>query len=326
MDKRVHSIWLLVIFLLNMETVALATRMPTPTDNNIHMSINGTEVTLPATNCSTPPICTVDIGANSPYTVGSPAVTVTITRINTAAAARIVSDNSNDLLLMRNVRLTANTSNMITIRFWRKFPAVGSPGSSVTWYYEARGGGKLLKNTNMGAPNAKIVFRGYLEAPSGSTNNSLGGLTLPAGCPTNQPQLKFCVPGGTPTSTQATFLWSPGYFRTTSQRTLDRGVDRILTGYIEVTLPSPANGDYLRLEDVTTQGLQIQGNSSPGETPEPCDTCIGAECATCPNCDCVQESEMGWFRRFLCSWLGWNCPACIIPDVEPGRELQKIEK
>jgi hypothetical protein len=296
--------------------------MAVPTDNNIHMSINGTEVTLPPTNCA-PPVCTVDIGANSPYTVGG--TTVTIARIDGAAAARIISDDSSDQLLMRNVRITTNTSSTVTIQFWRKFVAVGPPGTSTTWYYEARGGGKLLKSNNWGAPNAKIVFRGYVETPSGASNSSLGGLTLPASCPTNQPQLIFCVPGGTPTSTQATFLWSPGYFRTTSQITLDRGVDRILTGYVELTLPAPANGDNLRMENVSTQGLQIQGNSAPGQRPEPCDTCIGAECATCTNCDCVKESEISWIRKFLC-WLGWRCPACIIPDNEPIRMPTKLEK
>ncbi len=337
MAKRVRIIGLISsIFLFSIPLTSLATHMPTPTDNNIHMSINGTEVTLPATNC-VGSICTVDIGANSPYTVGT--TVITIMKINTAYAARIIADDSTDLLLMRNVKITANTSSMTTIKFWRKFPAVGAPGSPVTWYYEARGGGKLLKSNNMGAPNARIVFRGSVEIPSGSSDVTLGGLTLPANCPTNQPQLKFCVPPGTPTSGQATFLWSPGYFRTTSQlNNIDRGHDRILTGYVELTLPSQANGDHLRLDETTTAGLQIQGNSSPGQTPDACDTCTGAECATCPNCEtcpdgsqclsCIKESEYWWFRKFLC-WLGWGCPPCVIPEPGDGRRfpgLDKIEK
>jgi hypothetical protein len=303
-----------VVLLLSQVTVSTAT------DNKIHMSINGTEVTLPATDCTHPPICTVNI-ANNAYTVGG--VTVTITKLTTGLTdARIQSDDSTDQLLMRNVKITTNTSTMVTIQFWREFPPVGAPGTITTWYYEGHGGGKILKNNNWGAPNAKIVFRGYVEKNVGlpsASNVSLGSLSLPASCPTNQPQLKFCVPPGTPTSSQATFSWSNGYFRTTSQINLDRGVDRILTGYIELTLPIPANGDSLQMAETTTAGLQIQGNSSPGQGNDACDTCTGEQCATCINCPCKPKAQVNSFcMTSFSSSTGptssTECPNCITAD------------
>ena len=315
-----------VVLLLGQVTVSTATHMPLPPDNNIHMSINGTEVTLPTTNC-TSPICTVNIA--SAYTVG--AVTVTITKLTTTSDARIQSDDSTDQLLMRNVKITTNTSNLVTILFWRKFAPVSAPGTNTTWYYEGHGGGKILKNNNWGAPNAKIVFRGYVEKDAGlatATNISLGNLSLPASCPTDQPQLKFCVPSGTPTSSAATFSWSNGYFRTTSQIMLDRGVARILTGYIELTLPIPANGDSLQMPDTTTAGLQVQGNSSPGQgSPHACDSCTGEQCATCVNCpegtgdpsSCKPKSQVSSFcMTSFSSSTGptssTQCPNCITVD------------
>lgn len=321
-----------VVLLLSQVTVSTANHMPLPADNNIHMSINGTEVTLPATNC-TPPICKVNI-ANA-YTVGG--VTVTITKLTTTSPndARIQSDDATDQLLMRNVKITTNTSTMVTIRFWRKFAPVGAPGTNTTWFYEGHGGGKILKSTNWGAPNAKIVFRGYVEKNAVSPDNiSLGNLSLPASCPTNQPQLKFCVPSGTPTSSQATFSWANGSFRTTSQITLDRGVDRILTGYIELTLPIPANGDSLQMAEATTAGLQVQGNSAPGQGASACDSCTGEQCATCIYCPtvsdtfpCKPKSQVSSFcMTSFSSSTGptssTECPNCITADGQVAQSAK----
>jgi hypothetical protein len=335
MDKKVLTLWFMsACCLLSMVMVpaALATHMPTPPDTNIRMSINGTEVV--SSPCTTS-ICTVNIA--STYTVGG--VTVTIAKLTTGSAnpARIESDNSMDLLRMRNVKITTNTANTVTIRFWRKFPATGI-GGTVNWYYEARGGGKLLKNTNLGAPNAKILFRGYVETPSGSTNTTLGSLVPPpVTCPpSDQPKLNFCVPGGNPSSAQATFNWGSGYFRTTTYfANLNRNQDRILTGYIELTLPSMANGDSLQMADTVTAGLQIQGNSSPGQGPaDACETCTGEECATCANCPgsgpsqiCKPKREVNAFcMTSFSSSTGptssTECPDCITADGQVAQSAK----
>lgn len=311
-------------------SVAHATHAPV--DTNGHLLINGTEITtLPAPVCiGTAPNnwCYTDIRGTYPLGGG---VNLTIASFSTSATypARIFWDNASKKLVMRNVKITTNATTQATvnIQFLRKFPA-GLAGTLTGW---AAGGGKLQRGT-VGAPNAKITYRGSIEIPAGGVDVRVGGLPpAPVLCPggtfpDNENTLVLCVPAVPNNSIiNATLYWDK-FRNSTPNMTVQATQQWVLTGSFELILPT--SQDSLQMSDSTTAGLFVSLGSAPGPgTSGGCDSCEEPECETCWKCQpcsscpgtdkCVPKQKVSAFCMTTfssSSAKAFDCPTCITED------------
>jgi hypothetical protein len=256
---------------------------------------------------------------------GSPATYTGFTIADVGAGARVTDDGvvdaNDDVLHLRGTVITATAAGVTgKITFWSSDLVSGPTGGST---YATTAKGTLTRSSGTkAAKDSWIKISGYWEQPpNGTAWNEVGT------------QQSHYVSGETPVSYGT-------INKTTAETYSPAASNRGLKGYVEFFLKN--SGDKLTFSDGAADGVRVRyaapggpGSCPPGltcnEDPVQCAADQPPSCPEGSNCvPCVKQSERTKWNKFWC-WLGWGCPACIIPDLDPGKLVPvdiktKIEK
>lgn len=321
----------LLLCLWGAPSLSEATHISPPLDSKVYFQVwNGStgawvnvftpfetcpNMPCPSFGTATVPNDTVPIGGTN---------TITIAGYTAGTTAKILWDNTQRWLWLRNIKITSATAiTELKFRMWYRFPtAVNDVGAM---NFQEQGGGWLKRAPNGASANgAKIFIRGSIESAAGSptVENTINNLPDPPVACTNDKLIK-CA-----TATSSTIFWS----NWENESIALSQPDHIITIYFWLTLPHSAAGsgqkDFLQLPDTATGGIRIQGTSpgGGGVVTNKCDTCQGEECATCQDCDgcpnclpdgCVPKQSVSsvCMTTFSSSSAkDFGCPTCIRED------------
>lgn len=271
----------------------------------IHFLINGTEVA----SGSSP------LNLNTSYTVGGVTVNIAPYSSGSAYIAATSTDNSNDLLVLKNAKISfaSGTQSEFKFTFWREF----TPLPNATSEYHARMGGFYRRGTGQFAPpatNAKISVRGQIKTTAGATLEEIPpdpappALAPPISCPSNldADNLTKCIP-----ATSSTIAWNLQKKSTNPNPTVG-GNNRIVEVNFYLTTADPA--DTLQLPDTSTAGIHMASGppaGPPGGGEGNCDNCEGEECHTCviEGSRCAKVCPPGFqaYDGFWCKFTAKGC-------------------
>lgn len=197
-----------------------------------------------STNCSG----SLDIGGTYTVSVGGSNETITIAPIpNSGALARIICDEANDMLILKNARITTTTApaTNVKISFWRSFdePPLGTASYSVS------ADGNFAGNPN----GSWLSLRGYIGT------NVLDDLQDP---PPNPPT---CTMQLTRCATAAAGTWP----FTSQTFYADESISLVTPRTLRGTFWFKLAGNTNQLNFSSTRGIQVKFGPPPG----PIDIC-----------------------------------------------------
>jgi hypothetical protein len=239
----------------------------------------------------------LDIGGTYTVSVGGSNETIAISRIDSTVAARIICNEANDMLILKNARITTSTApaTNVKIAFWRTF---NQPPSG-TANYSVSADGSFTNNPN----GSWLSLRGYIGT------NVLDDLADPP--PWNPPdcglQLTRCA-----TANAATWGFTSQSFY--GDESISLVTPRKLEGRFWFNLAGSAH----RLNFSSTRGIQVKFGPPPGPPDgDPCDHPLLSASRLCRQYEWIVE-RMDRMERHM--------KLLPIPEPEPlPNPLEEME-